>query len=58
MKPIKSPPTTLEIIIFQLPIPVAIKITAPINIASVEVSPIEPGITPKNISASEGNLSM
>ena len=36
-------------IIFQLPTPVIIKINAPIKHIKVEVSPIDPGITPANI---------
>ena len=34
--------------IFQLPTPVAIRISAPISAISAEVSPIDPGMNPKN----------
>jgi hypothetical protein len=40
------PPIKTDSIVFHEPIPVKIKIAAPINIAIVEVSPTEPGIVP------------
>ncbi len=46
-------PTSMLSIILQEPIPVAIKIKAPINIAKVDVSPIDPGINPMNESHKE-----
>ena len=54
--PIPSPPAKTLTIIFQLPIPVAISMAAPISIARVDVSPMDPGIVPINISMNEGIL--
>jgi len=56
-RPVRIPPAKVETIIFQLAIPVHRSITAPISMASVEVSPIEPGIKPINISIKDGILS-
>ena len=41
------PPINTDSIVLHEPIPVKSKITAPSNIAKVEVSPIEPGIFPR-----------
>lgn len=48
--PMAAPPANTDSIILQLAIPVNRRIAAPIRIAIVEVSPIDPGISPKNIS--------
>ncbi|ELR71878.1 hypothetical protein C900_02253 [Fulvivirga imtechensis AK7] len=52
-KPPANPPNTTLNITFQLPTPVAININAPIKHIKVDVSPIEPGIKPKNILENE-----
>jgi hypothetical protein len=46
-------PRVMESIILQEPIPVAIRMAAPIKQASVEVSPIDPGINPRKESHHE-----
>jgi len=58
INPIDKPPSKVETMIFQLPIPVRISINAPISIARVDVSPMEPGMNPRNISIAEGILSI
>ena len=45
---IKNPPTKAENIILQEPKPVINKMAAPIKTAITDVSPIEPGINPRN----------
>src|SRR5690606_26523941 len=56
-RPITQVPANALTRIFQLPTPVRINIAAPINTINVEVSPIEPGIKPKNILAKLYRLS-
>jgi len=46
----REAPTTPESIIFQLAIPIQTSNAAPIRMAKVETSPIEPGIKPKKAS--------
>ena len=46
-------PANVNIITLELAIPVIIKNNAPIKIASVDVSQMEPGINPKNASNQE-----
>ncbi|MBT9146158.1 MAG: hypothetical protein DDT42_02040 [candidate division WS2 bacterium] len=53
----ETPPNTVDSIIFQLPMPVNMRIKAPIRIARADVSPIEPGIKPKNASENDGKAS-
>ena len=47
-RPVRYPPANTLSMIRQLATPVQSRMTAPIRIASVEVSPIHPGIVPKN----------
>ncbi len=42
--------------VFQLPTPVAIRISAPRRMAKVDTSPTDPGMNPKNISLMESGL--
>ena len=48
MEAMKKPPIKAANIILHAPNPVINNIAAPINTAKTEVSPIEPGINPKN----------
>lgn len=51
-----APPINTENIVFQLAMPVINRITAPIKIANLDVSPIEPGIKPMNMSIKDSGL--
>jgi hypothetical protein len=54
---IKSPPKTTENITLQFAIPVNKSIKAPSKIAALEVSPIDPGISPTKSVQLSGILS-
>ena len=54
--PITIAPINVEIIIRALPTPVKRRIAAPINMASVDVYPMDPAMVPKNMSETSGKL--